>query len=194
MLEWRNLVYAAVSETVAFGHGGSTPPSSTMYTVRMIVCKTCGEAKDEKKFNLIRGGPYRRHTCFACHARVDYRNNRERLQRYAKIRRQTNPSSAIYVDSRKSDKKHGRENDLTKEFIAVEIAKGCSYCGETKLRMTLDRIDNGRGHLMDNVVPACVRCNYTRKDMPYEAWIVVAPGMREAREQGLFGDWNNRVR
>jgi len=60
--------------------------------------------------------------------------------------------------------------------------------------MTLDRIDNDKGHTQDNVVPACIRCNYARRSMPYEAWLVVAKGMREAREQGLFGDWTGRVR
>jgi len=55
--------------------------------------------------------------------------------------------------------------------------------------MTLDRKDNDVGHVKDNVVPACVRCNYTRGDMPFDAWLVVAAGMRQAREKGLFGDW-----
>jgi hypothetical protein len=60
--------------------------------------------------------------------------------------------------------------------------------------MTLDRIDNDKGHTEDNVVPACIRCNYTRRSMPYEAWLVVAKGMREARERGLFGEWTGRAR
>lgn len=60
--------------------------------------------------------------------------------------------------------------------------------------MTLDRIDNDKGHTQDNVVPACIRCNYVRKNMPYEAWIVVAEGMRKAREAGLFEGWSGRVR
>lgn len=159
-----------------------------------IVCGSCHEEKDETKFGRIRDTKYRRGTCFACYAKIDYRNNRERFLRGAKIRRHNNPSSAIYADSRKSDKKKGRANDLTKEFIKKQIEKGCSYCGETESRMTLDRIDNGRGHTMDNVVPACIRCNYFRRDMPYEAWLVIAPAMREVRERGLLGDWNIRTR
>jgi hypothetical protein len=100
----------------------------------------------------------------------------------------------IWEDTRRDDRKKGRENDLTKEFIAAEIAKGCSYCGESKIRMTLDRIDNSKGHTQNNVVPACIRCNYTRRAMPHQAWLVVAKGMREAREANLFGDWTGRCR
>jgi 5-methylcytosine-specific restriction endonuclease McrA len=100
----------------------------------------------------------------------------------------------IYVDSRRSDKKIGFENDLTREFIAATIKRGCDYCGELGLRMTLDRIDNSKGHLQTNVVPSCVRCNLVRGSMPYPAWLVVAKGMREARVNGLFDNWiSNRV-
>lgn len=77
--------------------------------------------------------------------------------------------------------------------MALTINRDCFYCGETLLRMSLDRVDNSKGHTMDNVIPACVRCNYIRKDMPYDAWIVVAVGMRQAREQGLFGGWGGCV-
>jgi len=100
----------------------------------------------------------------------------------------------IYVDSRQADRKASRENDLTKEFILAEIIKGCAYCGEMTIRMTLDRKDNDKGHTQDNVVPACIRCNFTRKNMPYEAWLVIAKGMRQAREAGLFQGWTGRAR
>jgi len=59
--------------------------------------------------------------------------------------------------------------------------------------MTLDRIDDAKGHTADNVVPACIRCNYARRDMPYKAWLVVAKAMRKARALGLFGNWTGAV-
>ena len=80
-------------------------------------------------------------------------------------------------------------NDLTVEFVEG-ILSSCSYCGETeKIQLSIDRIDNKRGHLQDNVVPACVRCNIVRRDMPYEAWLMLAPAMKKAKEAGLLGDW-----
>jgi hypothetical protein len=55
--------------------------------------------------------------------------------------------------------------------------------------MTIDRIDNEIGHTLSNVVPACIRCNYVRRDMPHEAWLCLVEGMREAVFRGLFGSW-----
>jgi hypothetical protein len=60
--------------------------------------------------------------------------------------------------------------------------------------MTVDRIDNNKGHLLTNVVPACLRCNLARGDMPYEAWLCLVPGLKEAREKGLFGAWIGKVK
>ena len=99
----------------------------------------------------------------------------------------------ILREARRSDKLRGRVCDLTKAQIESLIAPGCGYCGETRLRMTLDRVDNSKGHTSDNVVPACIRCNYARRDMPYEAWLCLAEGMRRARELGLFKGWTGRT-
>ena len=100
----------------------------------------------------------------------------------------------ILREARRSDKLRGRACDLTKAQIESLIAAGGRYCGETGLRMTLDRVDNSKGHTSDNVVPACIRCNYARRDMPYEAWLCLAGGMRRARELGLFKGWTGRTR
>lgn len=59
--------------------------------------------------------------------------------------------------------------------------------------MTLDRKDNTIGHVQSNVVPACYRCNLTRGDMPYEAWVYLIDGMRLAREAGAFGNWKSKL-
>lgn len=99
----------------------------------------------------------------------------------------------IVKDAAATDKKRGYENDLDIKWVDNAILKGCVYCGETMLRMTLDRIDNDKGHVKDNVVPACIRCNFVRGTMPYEAWLIVAPGMRLAREQGCFKDWTGAI-
>lgn len=108
-------------------------------------------------------------------------------------RRRTEPKfrpSVILKDSRCSDKKYGRENDLTRTFIETAIARECSYCGDTERMMTLDRVDNAIGHIQSNVVAACNRCNYIRRDMPYEAWLLVAPTIRAARLRGLLDGWD----
>lgn len=47
---------------------------------------------------------------------------------------------------------------------------------------------------MTNVIAACLRCNYIRRDMPYSAWCLLIPGLKAARKAGLFAGWDNRVR
>ncbi len=110
---------------------------------------------------------------------------RQRVERESDLRRE----HYIVMDCRKSDRKVGFENDLDKPFVKNLISEGCAYCGDRKTRMSLDRMDNSLGHTKANVVPSCVRCNLTRGNMPYSAWLIVAKGMREAFEAGLFQDW-----
>jgi hypothetical protein len=117
-------------------------------------------------------------------------NWRVREDRRKALRRDpTTRSRWVLEDSKKRDKRHGFISDLDLSFVQDLLALGCQYCGETKLKMTLDRVDNALGHTKANVVPACIRCNYMRRDMPWEAWLKFAETVRTVREQGLFGDW-----
>ena len=120
---------------------------------------------------------------------------RQRNLKFVRMRATgTDVARFILWEARRSDKSRGLCCDLSKEEIETLIANGCSYCGETQLRMTLDRIDNSKGHILSNVVPACIRCNYARRDMPYEAWLCLVEGMKRARELSLFGGWTGRTR
>ena len=97
----------------------------------------------------------------------------------------------IMYDSRKDDHKKGRKNNLSKEYIENLISRGCSYCGipASGSKMTLDRINNTKGHIKSNVVPSCDDCNRIRGTLPYEAWLLLARGMRKARKLGLLKGW-----
>jgi hypothetical protein len=114
------------------------------------------------------------------------------LERAENIRRE----AYILKDSKDSDRRYGRENDLDLDFVRFLISKGCEYCGVSpeETKMSLDRVDNAKGHLRDNVVPSCTNCNLTRGNMPYEAWIIVAPALRQARERGLLKGWVRKRR
>jgi hypothetical protein len=118
-----------------------------------------------------------------------YARNRVAIRHKARMKRLLNVPAAIFEDSRKTDRKADLYNDLTLDFVQALASNPCVYCGTTSVRMSLDRKDNSKGHTKDNVVRGCVRCNYTRGDMPYEAWVVVADGMRKAVELDLFGSW-----
>ncbi len=58
--------------------------------------------------------------------------------------------------------------------------------------MTLDRLDNSKGHTKENVVPACYRCNMIKGNMPYEAWKFMVDGVKQARLANAFGEWGLR--
>jgi len=173
-------------------------------------CNSCKETKSFTEFHtkLVNSKRYLRPNCSQC----DSTKRTERLRRNGqtparkeawkryeakrKIRR-TSKSPVevahwICEDSKKSAKKRGIMHDLDEIVIAKFIELGCIYCGEKDLRITLDRIDNDRGYTMDNVKPACIRCNYARGNMPYAAWKFLAEGMRKARLAGAFGDWHSR--
>lgn len=177
-----------------------------------IICKKCGKTKPEIDFPLNRtnGKQYRKTTCTAC-------DNKDRINRKLtppvrteQFKKRVNEASSrwrykpenrasvIVTDSRGSDRVRGMSCDLDVEWVKELISKGCSYCGETQILIGLDRLDNSIGHLKSNVVPACGRCNYLRRDMPYKAWETIVPAIKEAREKGLFKGWDgfgrNRTR
>lgn len=169
-------------------------------------CGLCGETEVSKfSSRVVKGRRYLRTCCKKCEntKRVLRRQHEgfskspahQKYGRKLSLMRKTNVDIARFIltDSRNTDKKRGYENDLDKAFICERIKAGCSYCDETKIRMTLDRIDNAKGHTKKNVVPACVRCNYTRGNMPYTAWLCLIEGMKKARLANLFGNWTGRL-
>jgi hypothetical protein len=166
-------------------------------------CKTCGLLKEIK---------HNRQICIDCRRaskKAEYRRNkdgvlrktrkasrdgkrheREKQERKDGVHRE----KFITRDSKLQDKRVGHLNDLTEEFVLNMISKGCQYCGtKVMARMSLDRIDNSIGHIQSNVNPSCIECNLTRGPMPYQAWLVVAVGMRDARTKGLFDNWFRRI-
>jgi hypothetical protein len=166
-----------------------------------IICRKCQSEKPETEFylNNTNGRCYRKRTCSKCDNKErkwrttnidrDALRRRDRLKSKRQRRDPAFIAKHIVNDSRKSDRRKNRVNDLDREWVNKFIANGCRYCGETKLRMTLDRIDNSKGHAKTNVNPACIRCNYMRRDMPYEAWLLLVDGVRAARNAGVFGSW-----
>jgi hypothetical protein len=118
----------------------------------------------------------------------------ERHQRLAAL--SSRRARDILQDSRGSDRKYKRTNDLDAVFIDSVIRNPCHYCGidPDVVLMSLDRIDPKVGHTKINVLPSCVNCNLTRGTMPFQAWMLLAPKMREARELRLLDGWDRTNR
>jgi hypothetical protein len=169
-------------------------------------CPKCGLEKEGSFFGtrLINGKRYLKSWCRLCKneaqkpadAMRDRREyNKARGQRLG-VRRKNGENRDLWalIDARHEDKKRCRENDLDRDFVKNLLKNGCVYCGAigAESRVGLDRINNSIGHLKSNVVPACMNCNLTRGTMPYEAWIKIAPAVREVRRLGLLNGWSRR--
>jgi hypothetical protein len=167
------------------------------------ICRVCGKNKATSEFAEWARGRKRKicKLCYSQEKAIKHKIDRKNLQKNQNInatRRawRQNPKyrpTVIFQDTRNGDKKKlGQTNDLTKEFIANLIKDGCHYCGETKLQITLDRIDNSLPHNQNNVLSACVRCNLIRRELPFRCWVHIVPSIRSAKELGLFDDWVNK--
>lgn len=153
-----------------------------------------------------------RHVCLICWqpvSRAEYHKNKDNDQRKnnRKKRRvienakeskermnKENIAKFVLQDSKTNGTTKGLENTLTIEFVIQMLQLPCSYCGIEQKDLTvgrigLDRKDSTIGYIQSNVVQACSRCNFLKRDMPYAAWEVLIPAVRAARERGLFGEW-----
>jgi len=98
--------------------------------------------------------------------------------------------NALVSNMQHSAKMRALEWQLTDEQVAHLTKQVCHYCGaapsQVKTAPTyngvyiyngLDRLDNGEGYIISNVVPCCKVCNYAKRVMTpdeFESWIVRA--------------------
>lgn len=85
-----------------------------------------------------------------------------------------NPELVLFRNAKKRAKKFNRELNITKEDIKAVYTLTCPICGKEMKRNTegigqsadsptLDRIDNDKGYIKDNIQVICQSCN-SKKD------------------------------
>jgi hypothetical protein len=91
--------------------------------------------------------------------------------------RPVDPLYSRFSSVRYRANKRGLDFDLTPEFIEKILNEPCIYCLCYDVPQ-LDRRDNLKGYTMNNVVPACKRCN-TVKSMylSYDEMMIVAEAL-----------------
>jgi len=95
-------------------------------------------------------------------------------KRYVYQKKPQDPVYTRYMTCRNRSGKRGLGFDLTIGFVKELIQKPCHYCYAT-VPVELDRKDNEMGYTMDNVVPACRKCNMVKNHhLSYEQMIKVA--------------------
>lgn len=106
------------------------------------------------------------------------------------------PANVLYAQYKRSAKKKGLAFELSREEFLLLTKKNCHYCDQQPAQITrgykgdvyiyngVDRVDNEKGYIEENVVPCCKTCNRAKRTMPVEeflAWIA-----RVATHQGMF--------
>lgn len=95
---------------------------------------------------------------------------------------------AVYHQYKRSAKRRDKTWELTQEFVIDLIDQPCRYCGtvgsmKMKIRTGhcfhngIDRLDNGKGYTVDNVVSCCKHCNIaknTYSEKEFIEWIMKA--------------------
>ena len=133
------------------------------------VCKTCGELKPLTKYKKAKRGDivYTSLSCNQC--------------RHTKSKKIQNIHSRIY-NYKISDAKRGLDNNITIEWYNGFVQENsCVYCGETD-NLGLDRLDNSKGHTIDNVVACCFVCNTARaNNFTHEEMLELGKTIREIK-------------
>lgn len=113
---------------------------------------------------------------------VDASTSKKRVKVNGAMKKVQSPVYTRLMTTRYRAKKRDFEHDLTYEFVENFLTLPCVYC-TMECTPQLDRKDNLKGYTMDNVVPACRRCN-TVKSMylTYDEMMLVAKtlGWRES--------------
>lgn len=65
------------------------------------------------------------------------------------------------------------QKELTEEFYKQMMLSDCYYCGSTPTTTLfgVDRMDNNRSYQINNIVPCCPPCNFTKKALDAKTFI-----------------------
>lgn len=125
-------------------------------------CRVCKEIKplDDTYFYKEKGRPYGyEYRCRKCN-NIQSRNRHKSGNNSYKSKRNT--SKRIVREYTRIDSKKSRCSNLTVEFVNESLSQHCVYCDYPSTG--LDRVDNKKGHTIENCVPCCKECNVARMD------------------------------
>ena len=125
-----------------------------------FVCSKCGKAKTQNEFYVDRNKPRGFVSrCKQCYSETASTITRKKpYQREASLR-----SGAV---------RRGIPYELTTEQFMLFWNHPCHYCGQAIDTIGLDRVDNNKGYLVDNIVPCCTICNRMKSHMGVRDFIV----------------------
>lgn len=115
-------------------------------------CTKCGVLKEPDEFYKSKRRNGLSYTCRQCH--------RKTIKGYRTIVDSYNWNYRRLEKMRTKARRRGLEFTLTVEdYKNLKDGDLCHYCGDPMEVVTIDRIDNNRGYILDNVVGCCFLCN-----------------------------------
>ncbi len=114
--------------------------------------------------------------------------------------------NAMYSNYIGKAKERNLEWNLSKEEVKHLFEQNCYYCNSKPSNINkrskayvhktpeiftysgIDRIDNSKGYLIDNVVSCCKTCNYAKRDLTeneFDSWITRLTNHQQAHNQTL---------
>lgn len=77
-----------------------------------------------------------------------------------------------YSNYKKNSKARGIIFEITLEDFSKFWNVPCSYCGELISTVGVDRIDNSKGYILDNIISCCSTCNSMKGKLSKEQFII----------------------
>lgn len=74
-----------------------------------------------------------------------------------------------YAYYKSNSKIRGREFTITFEQFESIVNQECFYCGESGYG--IDRIDNSKGYIIDNILSCCSMCNFMKHKLNFNEFI-----------------------
>ena len=132
-----------------------------------VICRICKINKDIIYFNIRKDNKsgYRSECkeCQSLNLKKHYNENRLSKLKNQKIYQIKNHHVKKHRDYLKYDiKKFNTILDFSISELKERLKNNCFYCEESVTNRGLDRIDNSKGHILENTLVCCELCNMTR--------------------------------
>jgi hypothetical protein len=95
---------------------------------------------------------------------LDKEKRKESARTFMRRRKRDHPDIHRFLSTKSGAGARGLAFELPKALGLDLITDACFYCGTPPEPVNgIDRVDNGKGYIEDNVVSCCTRCNQIKR-------------------------------
>lgn len=113
-----------------------------------------------------------------------YKLNKAKVRERSKLRYEQNKAQILAKYKAECTSLHRRwirhkaiaksrdiENTITYDDFERVVSSPCYYCNNSQKTRGLDRVDNSKGYLLNNIVSCCWTCNSMKGSLSIEQWV-----------------------